>query len=833
MRTLAAFKAISPEILTIGRLSYGADPGVNVEGPDLDGDLRREAARVMSSSMRAWEQHRAYVDRWEIINEQDPPGPDGHTRLAEFMFHCMEIGEAEGFTMALFSYPLGVPEWDEMQAVAATGILEEIRQRGHTLALHEYAWPLNRYFGEPIPGRDARPDRGPLAFRYRWWIDAVGGADRMPGIDLTEVNVAHDLRTVNPQVWEDQIGWYLSEVGQDRFVESVQLFGWGSLGDAWEDFDIQRAGLAERWYRLALEAATSEDPAPDPEPDQYDRHVVMADPTYMTADQLDDAYQRGRDELRTVSPSWQDAVPLAGDRPDEWRSNVVHAGPVPIEARPEYVEWIEARDPATTLVFADIGEGPEWAIAAYSQRDSRWADDRLGTSRYTLGEAGCVVTAFASLASQYDPDLTPADVNEWLSENDGYVNGGLTRWAKAGEMVDQLEFVRYHTWRDSGDVADMDVVRRILQEAPAIIQVDFYPGGGLDSHFVLGLEIVDGDLLIMDPWTGTRRRLLEAYGPGRSLATAIFAAAEFREVDAPDPAPETRSQLGFNDHPGPNGTAADWMTANGLGGVIVRPVFLGETAQAYDFRAAAQAGIRVIVNLRYSYSTDHGGGGTMPVMDTEPWTHFVHAAVETMRQSRGIWGWTVLNEANNPREFPHGGRLTAWSVIRTYNVIRDLAGEGFRMAPGALDPYHATQGNPRDWLARIYARIHGAEFTAFHGYVRGPDPALVGSEARFTDAPLEWQYLNYPGCVTALRDALPVAYQDRPLYVTEFNHLWKTVEGDWGWVDDERAAHVIEAAYAAAKRAGIDGLAVYRWAGDDWRVHDNPVVTDAVKRLAV
>jgi hypothetical protein len=174
-------------------------------------------------------------------------------------------------------------------------------------------------------------------------------------------------------------------------------------------------------------------------------------------------------------------------------------------------------------------------------------------------------------------------------------------------------------------------------------------------------------------------------------------------------------------------------------------------------------------------------------------------------------------------------------VIRTYNVIRDLAGEGFRMAPGALDPYHATQGDPRDWLAKIYARIHGAEFTAFHGYVRGPDPALVGSEARFTDAPLEWQYLNYPGCVTEMRDALPVAYQDHPLYVTEFNHIWKTSEqvGDEGWVQDDRAAAVIAAAFEAAKRGGIDGLAVYRWAGDKWHVYDNAAVKAAVKRLAM
>ena len=85
-----------------------------------------------------------------------------------------------------------------------------------------------------------------------------------------------------------------------------------------------------------------------------------------------------------------------------------------------------------------------------------------------------------------------------------------------------------------------------------------------------------------------------------------------------------------------------------------------------------------------------------------------------------------------------------------------------------------------------------------HGYIRGPDANLVGSTAKFADWPLTWQYLNYPGCVTELLRYLPEQYETAPVYISEFNHLWKTVEPDWGWVNDARAGAVVGAACSSA-----------------------------------
>ena len=84
-----------------------------------------------------------------------------------------------------------------------------------------------------------------------------------------------------------------------------------------------------------------------------------------------------------------------------------------------------------------------------------------------------------------------------------------------------------------------------------------------------------------------------------------------------------------------------------------------------------------------------------------------------------------------------------------------------------------------------------------------------------------------------LARGLPVAYNALPVYVTEFNHIWKTSEavGDIGWVDDQRAAEVVAAGYGVALAHKISGLAIYRWTGDQWAVEGNLAVLGTVRRL--
>ncbi len=271
-------KALDSDVITVGRFMRGTDPRVNVEGPDLNGDLKESAQNVMDSLLPRWEPHRSYVDYWEIINEQDPVGTEGHRRLGEFMMHCMDIADEEGYHLALFSYSMGVPEWDEMKAVAEMGVFGQAKAGGHALSLHEYANPMNRWYGEPLPGRPTYPNRGPLACRYRWWYeDFLIPRNEVVPLFLTEVNVAKDLPLLTEKEWLDQMKWYDARLREDYYVVGAHLFTLGSAG-SWDNYDFGRflPGLVSHAISVKntsdpkwpeeKPAAPTETPTPTPPP---------------------------------------------------------------------------------------------------------------------------------------------------------------------------------------------------------------------------------------------------------------------------------------------------------------------------------------------------------------------------------------------------------------------------------------------------------------------------------------------------------------------------------------------------------------------------------------
>jgi hypothetical protein len=269
---LKDIKDLDPDVITVGRFMRGTDPRVNVEGPELYGDLEESARRVMDSLLPKWEPHRDYVDYWEIINEQDPVGTDGHRRLAEFMMHCMDIADREGYHLALFSYSMGVPEWEEMKAIVETGVFGQAKTGGHALALHEYANPMDRWYGEPLPGRPTYPNRGPLACRYRWWYeDFLIPRNEIVPLFLTEVNVAKDLPLLTETSWLEQMTWYDTRLREDYYVVGAHLFTLGSAG-SWDNYNFARflPGMIKDMVSIKGTRdpvwPEAEEPAPPPPP---------------------------------------------------------------------------------------------------------------------------------------------------------------------------------------------------------------------------------------------------------------------------------------------------------------------------------------------------------------------------------------------------------------------------------------------------------------------------------------------------------------------------------------------------------------------------------------
>lgn len=66
----------------------------------------------------------------------------------------------------------------------------------------------------------------------------------------------------------------------------------------------------------------------------------------------------------------------------------------------------------------------------YKQCDSKWANERLGTSSNTICSAGCLMSSAAmALYAVGNTQLNPSTLNQWLTNNGGYVQQDLFVWA--------------------------------------------------------------------------------------------------------------------------------------------------------------------------------------------------------------------------------------------------------------------------------------------------------------------------------------------------------------------------------------------------------------------
>jgi len=150
----------------------------------------------------------------------------------------------------------------------------------------------------------------------------------------------------------------------------------------------------------------------------------------------------------------------------------------------------------------------------FSQRDGRWAGQPLGTSVYTLGQAGCLVTAASSLLADLGASLDPGRLNDWLTANHGYVDDGLL-------LLDALTAwgARLAEWHACERVPALvaRLAARLAAGAGVLVMVDSTPGGAVTTHWVRVATFTDDqrEAQVMDPWQlpgQTSVALVRTYG---------------------------------------------------------------------------------------------------------------------------------------------------------------------------------------------------------------------------------------------------------------------------------------------------------------------------------
>lgn len=354
-----------------------------------------------------------------------------------------------------------------------------------------------------------------------------------------------------------------------------------------------------------------------------------------------------------------------------------------------------------------------------------------------------------------------------------------------------------------------------------------------------GMPVAGGDLLGLADNTGNSfgdhlHLTLKRHGytyvdaNGTPWPYNIHNSDDFLRPLAPEAYPDfTPSTVALGGH---DEAFADWMVAGGLTGWGLHMVALGQNPTQLHFSAHERAGVKVVVRLNHGY----GRTGTLPHPDDRARQDaFVQACVQTIESSAGVWGWQLFNEPNNPNEWPSGMPLTPEYVAEMYGRIWNRSPAEARIAPPPVDPYFGPASN--DYVAnnleywqRMLDGIPGAEFFVVHSKTQQPDPDLVDSDAKFSDWPLQWQYLHFRAYETHLA-AVPANWQHLPVLQTEMNPhpAWDEATAV-EWV--RRARANLQAFNSRGGMQFLGGL-VYRWSGDGWGLQGKTAVLDGLKEL--
>ena len=183
------------------------------------------------------------------------------------------------------------------------------------------------------------------------------------------------------------------------------------------------------------------------------------------------------------------------------------------------------------------GPPPMSGMVWFSQNDPRWARE-VYAGGATFARSGCLVVAVAMVASQVYQDVTPLEVAERLRQVEAFEGALLSRPARIPAAFPFLWWGGVVHWRAvPADVGRLGA--EVAQYGPTIVEVvwdprDARPPQQGNQHFVVVIEMLADDVLVVDPFDGEAKSLVGSrYAAPRrwSAARALFGLRLLRVIN--------------------------------------------------------------------------------------------------------------------------------------------------------------------------------------------------------------------------------------------------------------------------------------------------------------
>lgn len=253
------------------------------------------------------------------------------------------------------------------------------------------------------------------------------------------------------------------------------------------------------------------------------------------------------------------------------------------------------------------------------------------------------------------------------------------------------------------------------------------------------------------------------------------------------------------------------------GGWCVESIALSENPQPQNW-TQIRGDINWILRLNWAHN---GRDGTIPLRGQ--YDEFAKRCQDYMAHTKGANVVVISNEPNHKQEYPNGVPISPEDYAECFNLCwRAITHErpDVEVCVAAVAPWDITIGI--DWLAyykRMLAGVIECDGLAVHGYTHGADPNLIWS----TEKTHGW-YWHFPVIYQTIQ-AIPPGFAKRPVHVTE------TDQGDNAWLDQntgwvQNAYQSVDEHNKTSGTQKICSLALYRWRGDKYAIHDKNGVQD-------